>query len=148
MGGRYYQYPLIGGLFTPNADASYPLLRSSVPITPPPPYTLPSLLIYVCMCTWPTVRGICTICEVVVFQPWTVTPPHLGSVAIVTLKLSLPPHMILPFLLYYQFTLLSLTRSLLLYYHIFILANHVKKLKYQFCTSPPTNHSTIFATKF
>ena len=51
----------------------------------------------VCMCTWPPVRELCPNNEVVVFQPWTVTPPHLGSAAIVALKLSLPPHLFLPF---------------------------------------------------
>ena len=35
--------------------------------------------------------------EMVMFQPRTVTPPHLGSIAIVTLKLALPPNLFLPF---------------------------------------------------
>ena len=43
-----------------------------------------------CVCNRPPVRAVCTDYEVVVFQPWAVTPPHLYSVAIVT-NLSCPP---------------------------------------------------------
>ena len=50
-----------------------------------------------CVCNWSPVREVFTNYEVVVFQPRTVTPPHLGSAAIVTLKLSLPPHLFLLF---------------------------------------------------
>ena len=44
-------------------------------------------------------RGVCAKYEVVVFQPWAVTPPHLGYVAYrYTFKLGLPPHLfVLPF---------------------------------------------------
>ena len=33
-GSRYYQYPLMGGLFTPNGNAASPPLRSSLPFAP------------------------------------------------------------------------------------------------------------------
>ena len=36
------------------------------------------------LCNWPPVNEVCLNHEVVVFQPCTVTPPHLGSIAIVT----------------------------------------------------------------
>ena len=49
------------------------------------------------VCTWPQGCEMSLNDEVVVFQPQTVTPPHLGSVAIITIKLSLPPHLFLPF---------------------------------------------------
>ena len=49
------------------------------------------------MWTFPTVREACTNYEVVVFQPQTVIPPQLGSVATVTLKLSFLPYLFLPF---------------------------------------------------
>ena len=52
----------------------------------------------VCVCNRPPICEVCMNCEVVVFQPWTVTPPHLGSVAYpYTFKLGLPPHLLLPF---------------------------------------------------
>ena len=51
----------------------------------------------VCVCTWPPVREVCPKYELVVFQPWTVTPLHLVSIAVVKLKLYLPPHLFLPF---------------------------------------------------
>ena len=50
-----------------------------------------------CVCTWPTVLEVCPNYEAMVFQPWTVNPLHRGSVAIVTLKLALLPHLFLPF---------------------------------------------------
>ena len=49
------------------------------------------------VCIWSPVREVCPNYEVVVFRPRTVTPPQLGSVEIVTLKLSLPPHLFLLF---------------------------------------------------
>ena len=53
----------------------------------------------VCVCNRPTEREVCTYYEVMVFQPRTVIPPHLASVAYrYTFKLSLPTHLfILPF---------------------------------------------------
>ena len=61
---------------------------------------MPPSTVVLCVCvrefTWPPVRAVCPNYEVVVFQPLTVTPPHLGSVAIVTVKLPLPPHLFLP----------------------------------------------------
>ena len=50
-----------------------------------------------CVCTWPSVRQVFQKCYVVVFQPRTVTPPHLCSAAIVTFKVSLLPHLFLTF---------------------------------------------------
>ena len=50
-----------------------------------------------CVCTWTPVNELCLDYEVVVLQPLTATPRHLGSVAIVTLKLALPSHLFLPF---------------------------------------------------
>ena len=49
------------------------------------------------VCNWPLVRGVCPNYEVVVLQTQTVTPLHLGSVAIVTLILALPSHLFLHF---------------------------------------------------
>ena len=43
------------------------------------------------MCNWPPVHEVCPNFEVVVFQPRIVTPPHLGTVAIVTKFISSPP---------------------------------------------------------
>ena len=42
-------------------------------------------------------REVCPNYEVVVLQPQTVTPTHLGSVATITIKLDLTPHLFLPF---------------------------------------------------
>ena len=51
-----------------------------------------------CVCNRPLVRYICPDYELVVFQPWTVTPPHLGSVYFCyTFKLGLLPHLFLQF---------------------------------------------------
>ena len=47
-------------------------------------------LVCVCVCNQPPVCDVCMDYEEVVFQPWTVTPPHLGYVAIIT-NLSSPP---------------------------------------------------------
>ena len=45
---------------------------------------MPPSTVVLCVCvrefTWPPVRAVCPNYEVVVFQPLTVTPPHLGSV--------------------------------------------------------------------
>ena len=41
------------------------------------------LTICVCVCNRPLVREVCTNDEVVMFQPRAVTPPYLGSVAII-----------------------------------------------------------------
>ena len=55
-------------------------------------------------------RVVCPNYDVVVFQPLTVTPPHLDSVAYCyTFKLGLPSHLSLPF--YGSFFLLLLTAS-------------------------------------
>ena len=43
------------------------------------------------LCNWPQVCEVCLNYEVVVFQPRTVTPPHLGSVANVTNFIFIPP---------------------------------------------------------
>ena len=52
---------------------------------------------HVWWCNRPPVREVCLNYEVVIFQPRTVTPPHLGSVAYrYTFKLGLPPHLFLP----------------------------------------------------
>ena len=50
-------------------------------------------------CNRPPVRDVCPNHEMVLFQPHTVTPPYLGSVAYrYTFKLGLPPHLfLLPF---------------------------------------------------
>ena len=45
----------------------------------------------VCLCNRPPVIEVYLNYEVVLFQPWTVTPPHLGSVAIVKILLSFFP---------------------------------------------------------
>ena len=43
------------------------------------------------LCNWPPVREVCPNYELVVFQPQTMTPPHLGSVVIITKFASRPP---------------------------------------------------------
>ena len=45
----------------------------------------------VCVCNRPPVSEVCPNYEVVMFQPLTVTPPHLVSIAIVTYFISSPP---------------------------------------------------------
>ena len=42
------------------------------------------MCVCVCVCYWPPVREVCPNYDAVMFQPRTVTPPQLGSVAIVT----------------------------------------------------------------
>ena len=43
------------------------------------------------LCNWPPVCEECPNYDVAVFQPQTVTPPHLGSVAFITKFISSPP---------------------------------------------------------
>ena len=52
--------------------------------------------VYVCVCYRPPVRVVCPNHEVVVFQPWTVTAPDLGSVTNITTIPSLPPQLLQP----------------------------------------------------
>ena len=49
------------------------------------------MCVCLCVCDWSPVRKLYLNYEVVVFQPHTGTPPHLGSVAIVTNFISIPP---------------------------------------------------------
>ena len=56
----------------------------------------------------PPVHEICTNDEVVVFQPWTLNPPHLGSSRLTLyFNLALPPHLFLLSFLNHSFLPLS-----------------------------------------
>ena len=62
-------------------------------------------------CNWSPVREVCPNYVVVVFQPWTVTPPHRGFVAYrYTLDIGLPTHLFLLFSISF-FSLLLPTAS-------------------------------------
>ena len=52
-----------------------------------------------CVCTWQQFHGLWFNYEVMVFQPRTVTPLHLGYIAIVTLQLAFLPHLFLLFVI-------------------------------------------------
>ena len=51
--------------------------------------------ICVCMCYWPTVRGLCPNYYVVEFQPWTLIPLQLGYVAYCYIAILDPPRPLL-----------------------------------------------------
>ena len=62
-----------------------------------------------CVCNWPPFSEVCPNYEVVMFQPWTVTPPCLGYVAIVTYIISSHPSPSVSTFSGYLFSLLNPT---------------------------------------
>ena len=57
---------------------------------------------------WPPVREVCTNYEVVVFQPRTLNPPHLGYLCLtLQFNIALPPHLFLLLFLDHSFSLVT-----------------------------------------